>query len=362
MSPITENTPSLRDFQNDLPLHPAARDLLAYFFDSGWFDPAKLHHQSAQLRNLIATARETIAANLGIKVSELEVVGELGFGFQTALGGLLKDPSRRFIYSEIDRQVVHAFARAHSNAGGVVTELKPGVSGIVNFQSALRDQDSCVISWQATNREIGVIQEPPKIEENQSLFADMTASFPLDRLPDEWDSALWDPRSFGGPQGIALVGISNQSNWRNPGPEIDNRRVFGSFSKPLLLATAVALENWVKSAAEDFARLRKLNIYTREVLHEKLNGVQVVGDGKNCDPRFLAFVLPHSVAEEVLRKVEMDGFLIDAGSACGAGALSPSHVLTALGFSERGNLRITLKPHHDENTVKELVERIAASA
>lgn len=362
MSPITENTPSLRDFQNDLPLHPAARDLLEYFFDSGWADPSKLHHQSAHLRNLVGSARETIAANLGIEVSELEVVGELGFGFQTALGGLLKDPSRRFVYSEIDRQVIHAFARAHSHSGGVVAELKPRESGIVNFQSALQDSDSCVISWQATNREMGVVQEPPKIDENQSLFADMTASFPLNRLPDKWDSALWDPRSFGGPQGIALVGISDNSQWRNPGPEIDNRRVFGSFSKPLLLATAVALENWMKSSDEDFRRLRALNTFTRKLLLSHVNGVHVVGDEKNCDPRFLAFVLPNSVAEEVLRKVELDGFLIDAGSACGAGALSPSHVLTALGFSERGNLRITLKPHHDENTVKELVERIAASA
>ena len=362
MSPITENTPSIRDFQNDLPLHPAARDLLAYFFDSGWVDPSKLHHQSAQLRNLIGTARETIAANLGIKNSELEVVGELGFGFQTALGGLLKDPSVEFFYSEIDRQVVHAFARSHINSGGSATSLKPNSTGMVDFQSALAQEKSSVVSWQSTNREMGAIQDLPKIDESNSLFADMTASFPLDRLPEKWDSALWDPRSFAGPQGIALIGISHQSKWRNPGPELDNRRVFGSFSKPLLLATAVALENWVKSAAEDFARLRKLNTFTRELLRSKVQGARVVGDDHKNDPRFIALVLPNSVAEEVLRKVEQAGFLIDAGSACGAGALSPSHVLTSMGFSENGNVRLTLKPDQNEAVITELVERIAASA
>ena len=362
MSPITENTPSIRDFQNDLPLHPAARDLLAYFFDSGWVDPSKLHHQSAQLRNLIGTARETIAANLGIKNSELEVVGELGFGFQTALGGLLTNPAVKFFYSEIDRQVVHAFARTHINVGGSATALKPGSTGLVDFRNALAQEKSSVVSWQGTNREMGAIQDLPKIHETNALFADMTASFPLNRLPEKWDSALWDPRSFGGPQGIALIGISSTSSWRNPGPEIDNRRVFGSFSKPLLLATAVALENWVKGADEDFAHLRKLNIFTRDLLRSKVQGVRVVGDDHKNDPRFIALVLPNSIAEEVLRKVERAGFLIDAGSACGAGALSPSHVLTSMGFSENGNVRLTLKPDQNETVITELVERIAASA
>ncbi len=362
MSPITENTPSIRDFQSDLPLHPAARELLAYFFDSGWFDPTKLHHQSAHLRNLIGTARETIAANLGIKVSELEVVGELGFGFQTAVSGLLQDASQIFMYSEIDRQVIHALARQHSYSGGVTQVLKPDSSGEINFENALQGLEDCVISWQATNREMGAIQHLPRIDENHALFADMTASFPLHRLPDRWDSALWDPRSFAGPQGIALIGISTHSKWRNPGPQLDNRRVFGSFSKPLLLATAVALENWNRTAIEDFDRMKKLNALTRRLLSEKLNGVQVVGDEKNSDPRFIAFVLPHAIAEEVLRALELDGFLIDAGSACGAGALSPSHVLASMGYPEHGNLRLTLKPDHTESSVRELVERIAASA
>jgi cysteine desulfurase len=362
VSPITENTPSFRDFQNDLPLHPAARDLLAYFFDSGWVDPTKLHHQSAHLRNLIGTARETIASNLGIKNSELEVVGELGFGFQIALGGLLTDSSVKFFYAEIDRQVVHACARSHINSGGSATPLKPSTLGMVDYQNALAPEKASVISWQSTNREMGAMQELPQLDETHSLFADMTASFPLNRLPERWDTALWDPRSFAGPQGIALIGISQQSKWRNPGPKIDNRRVFGSFSKPLLLATAVALENWVKGAEEDFARLKKLNTYTRDLLRSRINSVRVVGDDQRNDPRFIALVLDNSIAEEVLRKVERAGFLIDAGSACGAGALSPSHVLTSMGLPENGNLRLTLKPEQNESVITELVERIAASA
>jgi cysteine desulfurase len=363
VSPITENTPQSRDFQNDLPLHPAARELLTYFFDSGWPDPTKIHQQSAQLRNHIGAARESIAGNLGIATSELEIVGELGFGFQTAVSGLLS-PEKKFVLSEIDRQVIHAIARHHVSVGGHVATIKPDRNGTADYQNAASDV-SAVLSFQATNREVGVKQIAPIITETQSLFADMTVSFPLNSLPKKWDSALWDPRSFGGPQGIALMGISAHGNWRNPGPDMDKRRVYGSFSKPLLLATAVALENWIKTAAEEMTRIASINNALRQQLLTSIPQIHIASPD-NADPRFLALVLPGVIAEELLRNVEKEGFLIDAGSACAAGALSPSHVLTAMGYPADGNIRLSIKADHTDATVRDLVEAlvkgIAASA
>ncbi|MEY3169319.1 MAG: hypothetical protein RL421_562, partial [Actinomycetota bacterium] len=82
---------------------------------------------------MLGTAKEVIASNLGIRPTELEFVGELGFGFQTALGGLMQDSGRPFIHSQIDRQVVHAFARSHSARGGMVEVLQPTTDGSVDF-------------------------------------------------------------------------------------------------------------------------------------------------------------------------------------------------------------------------------------
>ena len=362
MSPITESAPESRDFQNDLPLHPAARELLHYFFDSAWPDPTKIHHRSSTLRNHLNSAREVIAGHLGIQLDELEIVGELGFGFQVALGGLLNDLDSHFYLGAIDRQVVHGLARLHSQRGGAVTNLQPDSRGMINYRGASSSSKK-TMSWQATNREMGAIQEMPAPQDGLSIFADMTASYPLNRLPESWDSALWDPRTFGGPQGIALVGISRNGGWRNPGPELDKRRVYGSFSKPLLLATAVALENWSLNAHDEMVKLEKLHRFVCNEL-QRISAIQVVLPSQG-DPRFLAFVIDNVIAEEVLRKVELEGFLIDAGSACGAGALSPSHVLTSMGYKPDGNFRITLKPHHSEadcvSLVDALVKGVAAS-
>lgn len=354
MSPITAG-----DFQSELPLHPSAQALLATFFEQGWPDPSKVHHQSANLRNLIQTAKESIASNLGIQTTELEIVGELGFGFQSAVSGIMQNRNLEFTYSEVDRQIIHAFARLFASSGGKISELKPDKSGLVDFSQSSPDS---ILIWQSTNRETGVKQQLPPSNHYQKLFADMTASYELQRLPSNWDCALWDPRSFGGPQGIALLGISNHGGWQNPGPVMDKRRVFGSYSKPLLLATAVALENWVKDRDLQQTHIAVLNRQARQLISEKLPNAIIAGDSHHADPRFLAFCLPGIIAEELLRKLEGFGFLVDAGSACGGGALSPSHVLTAMGLPMDGNMRITLKPEHSEEMVFKLIERIAASA
>lgn len=363
MLPITDIAPE-DDFQSELPLEPMARQHLLELFDSAWFDPAKIHRNSAQLRNLINEARESIASHLGIASSELEIVGELGFGFQCALAGLLTESKSKFIYSTVDRQVIHAFARQHQARGGEVLEQSVDSRGIVDFQ--VDSSRETTLSFQAVNRETGVIQNAPKTSDKTAVFADMSSAYPLSNLPDNWDSAIWDPKYFGGPSGIALVGIANSGRWQNPGPIIDKRRVYGSFSKPLLLATAVALENWTKRAREDFVKLTELNSFIRQKLISQIKDIKIAGDSDNCDPRFLAFVIPGTHSEEVLRKVEAHGVLIDAGSACGSGPLSPSHVLTAMGYSENGNYRITLKPAHNkqglEKLVSVLVKGIAAGA
>ena len=354
MSPVTK-----LDFQSDLALHPKARALLAEYFDQGWFEPNKIHHDSARLRSLLATAKESIAAHLGLQPSAIDFVGELGMGFWIALDGLLYEQGSRFIYSPIDRQLVHAIARRYETRGGDVAQASISSNGVVDYSSMISPNVRNVISWQGTNRETGIQQSSPTLKNDDLLFADMTAQFPLDKLPDRWDVALWDPRTFAGPQGIGILAFESNSRWRNPAPSVDSRRTFGSFSKPLLLATAVALEEWKREMNQSYERLRELGQELRGKLNNEISGIRFAGDGSNCDPRFIAFALDGIIAEELLREMEILGCLIDAGSACGSGPLSPSHVFQALGLPDSGHIRLTLKPGHTRDDIDALVTNLA---
>jgi cysteine desulfurase len=357
-SPGGSNSPL--DFQSTDGLSNASKAALTKAFESASLEPQKLHHRSAQLRQLLHEARESISANLKVPAENLEFVGELGFAYWAAISGALKNFSGTFIHGVTDRQVVHAFGREFAQAGNLTKTLPTDRSGNLPYESALNESisanDPVVILWQAANRETGVVQKEIKrsLPNDSILIADLTAAISPRQRPSEYGVALWDPRSFGGPEGLAILAINPESIWRSPIPPIDKRRLFGAYSKPLLLLTAIALEEQSKKEAKELAQLGELNGFLRGQIKNSITGVEIVGDSTGTNPRSLAIVAEGVVAEEILRALEKREILIDAGSACGAGALSPSHVLEAMGLGQSGHLRITLRATHSVDDLQQL--------
>ncbi|MFM8966022.1 MAG: hypothetical protein ACKOHL_06810 [Actinomycetota bacterium] len=369
MSPITAHGSSTSsvggnmplDFQSTDGLSKSAMAALPKAFEDAFLEPQKLHHRSAHLRQLLHEARESIAANLKVPAENLEFVGELGFAYWAAISGALKNFSGTFIHGVTDRQVVHAFGREFVLAGNRTITLPTDRSGHLPYESALRDtisaKQSAVIFWQAANRETGVIQKEIglSLPKDSILIADMSAAISPSQRPNEYGVALWDPRNFGGPEGLAILAINPQSNWSSPIPPIDKRRLFGAYSKPLLLLTAIALEEHCKNEEKALAHLRELNSALRAKIMSELHDVEIVGDSSGTNPRSLAIVAKGVVTEEILRGLAKREILSDAGSACGAGALAPSHVLEAMGFGDSGHLRITLRASHSLADLNQLV-------
>ncbi|MFM8204733.1 MAG: hypothetical protein ACKN8W_00025 [Actinomycetales bacterium] len=350
MSPITG-----RDFRSELAQSPRSAQALSRALESSWLDPAKIHHDSAKLRNLIFEAQESIAGNLKIPRENLEFVGELGFGFWMAVAGLLRNNNRPFIYCDCDRQIVHAFAREEQAREIIKIEIDG--AGLADYSNPNLPTNS-VLSWQATNRETGVMQRPSTRDDFQ-VFVDMTASSTPDRLPKNWSVALWNPRQFAGPEGIAILAINESSTWQSPLPKIDNRRTFGSYSKAALISAAIALEDWLSEERRRAKHIAELNLRLRKELSTRLQMFKIAGNPESSDPRYLALAIEEIVAEELLRRLDSNDFKIDAGSACGGGALSPSHVLNAMGLGENGHIRIALKKEHSQRDVIDLAIRIS---
>ena len=64
------------NFTSQSPLHPAAIALLNEAFSQGWADPAKIGDHSARTAILRNEAIDSIAQNLKLEPSEIEVIGE----------------------------------------------------------------------------------------------------------------------------------------------------------------------------------------------------------------------------------------------------------------------------------------------
>jgi cysteine desulfurase len=332
------------NFQSETALNPLAQEALLAAMESGWADPKKIGQVASKAAALRSNATESIAANLGLKADQIEVSGEVGLGYFLALGGFLS-AERQLFYGAGDRSGMIATARSHLGKSEIIPLSRNGRLDFsnINFLS------NSILSLQLANGETGAINHlPDSLPDDLLIAIDATASGSRVRLPQNWSSAVFDSRSWEGPSGLAIVAISDSANWKNPLPHISAvRRTYGTFSLPLLIASAVALENFTP----DDAKIKTLNKKLRTKVVQEIPSTLVAGDLENSLPHLASFIFSDCNGEEILRGLNARGIAVDSGSACTAMNLQPSHVLAAMGLATDGNIRVTL---HAETTSEEV--------
>lgn len=319
------------NFQSEAPLSTAAAAALSMASSQGWADPKKLPNQSRSANILLEEARATFAAHLGIRNEYINFIGEVSYGYFLGLGGLLT-PQSHLYYSKIDRQEVHAIA---VNQNSTCLE----VSSAGKIQTPPSNSNN-VIAWQLRNGETGIAQDE-LIDSDSRIFVDATSNGARGPLPKYWSTALYDSRAWDGPQGLGILAIRDQINWKSPIPRLDNLKVPDGASLPLIIASAIALEQWVEGERAMKQQMESLANEIRRFIKTEVGDANVLPG-----PHDLVSVALNGVdAEYLVLELDKAGFAVDSGSACKPTALAPSHVLEAMGQPTGGNLRIYL--HHD---------------
>ena len=347
------------NFTSQSPLHPAAKALLIDAFGQGWADPAKIGDDSARTAILRNEAIESIAENLALQPSEIEVIGEPRLGQHLAISGLLKS-DLTFVHSSVDRRSVFAVGVAHESSGGKTQILDVGSEGKICDLAPIGEQS--VLALQGANIETGISQDVDSViaKVNPKYVALDYSAAPNLALPIRWDSAIFDATSWQGPAGIGILAIRSATAWKNPLPNLGIRRTPESSSLPLLLASAVALEEWLKEEATEGKRIAELNQLIRQELTDANLDIAFAGVVSNSVSQTIALVADGCVGEDLVRQLNEMNLVLDSGSACTAAQMQPSHVLAALGMKSEGNLRITLHHGVTEAEVRDLIAAITS--
>jgi cysteine desulfurase len=337
-------------FQQESPIHPSAKKVLDQLFDRGWPDTEKINQSSREAAILLNEAKNTFAKYLNLRVDEIEFIGEVNLGFHLAITGLLK-PDSNLIISEIDKQNIFAVKNSWENGGRNSHVMK--VNAVGQSQEG-RTAEKDLLVWQIANGETGIIQDSPK--SNSMIFADCTASG-VDYLPDfDYQTALFDSKSWQGPNGIGILVIKNGAQWINPLPHNDYIRAPNTYSLPLALASAVALESYVLERA-------KVNGFKDQLIDQlKISQLEFIAPiGENNLAKFLTLIFANVEADRLVLELQDAGFAVDSGSACRAADMQPSHVLAAMGLPTAGGIRITFHPQINSNDVTDLGNAIISS-
>jgi cysteine desulfurase len=248
----------------------------------------------------------------------------------------------------IDRGKIRAFTRTHENHSIIPVDQN-------GYLDAEKITEDALLTLQVVNGETGIIQDIQSLKACAKIVVlDATYSGPRIGLGDSWDGAIFTAQTWGGPSGISMMAIANPQQWRYPLPHIAPIRTPGTYSLPLLLGAAVALENF----NEDAAKIESLNLYLRTQISALIPSAIVVGQNSRTLANFQTIVIPGTVSEMLVRELEANSISVDAGSACSPADLAPSHVLAAMGLPTEGSLRITLRQEHTESDIDALVKAL----
>jgi cysteine desulfurase len=313
-------------------------------------NPSSLHAEGRRARGEIDSARDSIAAWLKGKPSEIIFTGGGTESCNLAVQGLAcanGGKGRHLITAKTEH---HAVLRAFEALGRwkdfEVTYLDVNAGGLIDlddFARAIRP-DTILVSIMSANNETGVRQPMREIGE---ICAKRKILFHTDAIQsagkEEIDLAAWQvsalsvaAHKFHGPLGAGLL-------WLKTGVPIarlmeggshENERRPGTENAPAIAGFAEAVRLYGK--ADPVEAERQFN-WTERLWRElsSLGGVRRNGAGTPDSSVRLPNTLNVSFlglhGEDLLIGLDLAGLAVSSGSACLVGSVQPSHVLAAMG-------------------------------
>jgi cysteine desulfurase len=336
---------------------------------------SSLHASGRRARRAAEEARETIAAALGARPSEVIFTGGGTESDNLAIKGIYwarraADPNRRrVLVSSVEHHAVLDTAGwLEEHEGAEVTLLEVDAFGRVHqdtLRAAIAEDPASValVSVMWANNEVGTVNP---VRELATTCAEHGIPFHTDAvqavgvLPVNFATSgagalTLTGHKVGGPYGIGVLllgrDVACTPVLHGGGQERDVRS--GTLDVPAIVALAEAVRLTVEHRAEQATRLALLRdeligAITAVVPDAVLNGDPGQSDvdgGPSRLPGNVHLTFPGCEGDSLLMLLDAKGIECSTGSACTAGVAQPSHVLLAMGLdaaSARGSLRFSL--------------------
>ena len=337
--------PVYLDYAATTPLRAEVREAMLAVQSERWGNPSSVHRWGRQARAALEDARARFAAVIGAQPGEIVFTrGGTEADNLAVVGRAALDPAQPVACSVVEHRAVLAPARALAEAGRALLELPVDGDGRVSLDAlapALAE-NPVVVSVMWVNNEVGVVQP---VEDIASACAEGAVAFHADavqalgKLPVRVDRVRADLLSFsahklGGPRGVGVLfvrrGTALEPLLRGGGQERGLRAGTEDVAGAVGFALAAELAEAERQAL--MPRLATLRDRLEAGLRERVPGLVVNGAGAERLPTISNVSAPGADPELLLLALDHEGVAASSGSACSSGAVTPSHVLTAMGI------------------------------
>ncbi len=358
------------------PLHPDVAQTMSMALTEVFGNPSSIHQLGRQSRKLVDEARTVIAKSLNANDKDIIFTsGGTEADNLAIIGTALKhqDKGKHIITSSIEHHAVLDSCHYLETLGFTVTYLPVDETGVVEVdavKAALTDE-TILVSIMMVNNEVGTIQPIKAIGEllqgHQALFhTDAVQAYgvmPLDVNDLHVDLLTVTAHKINGPKGIGalykhqkvklqpLFFGGDQERKRRPGTE--NFSGIAGFKQAVNLLLGKELNRQ--------AHYQQLKAVFQKEL-ETIDDVVINGQSKHVSPLICNVSFLGARIEQVLMNLDLDGVFVSSGSACTAGSITSSHVLTAMYGEEDERtlsaIRFSFGLHHTEQSMTDVVKRV----
>jgi cysteine desulfurase len=364
------------DHNATTPVAPLVLETVVSCLGQVYGNASSIHHFGQGAKQRLEAARRQLALLIHANPAELIFTSGGTEADNLAILGVVRaasGPNRHVITSAIEHPAVLAPCAQLEREGVTVTRLNPDSSGRVkadDVRRALRP-DTVLVSIMHANNETGAIQPVADIaraahEAGVPLHVDGVQA--LGKVPVDMQELGADLYSMSGhkiyaPKGVGALYVRKGVRLAPVifGGHHERDRRPGTENVPGIAAFGTAAELAARNLGIETERLGSLRDRLERSILDRIAGAGVNGGRSNRTPNTSNIYFDGIDGEALVIALDLRGFAVSTGSACSSGAITPSHVLTAMGLSSeraRASLRISLGRSNNSEQVDELVNAL----
>jgi cysteine desulfurase len=358
------------------PVLPEIFEAMRPYFGEHFGNASSIHHHGQETRAAVERARESVAALLGCRPTEIVFTSGGTEGDNLALFGLAK-AGDHVITSTIEHHAVLNSAKRLEDVGCEVTYIPVDGRGQVDpddIKRALRPNTK-LITIMFANNETGVLQpveEIGKIAAGGDVFFHTDGVQAAGKVPIDVHRIGCDLLSISGhkmnaPQGIGAIYVGKGAILQPMlyGGSHERSRRAGTENVPGIVALGKAAE-LAKKGFDDgsVAKIAAMRDQIEATILESVESTGLNGAGALRVPNTTNIYFDFIEGEALVIALDLKGLAVSTGAACSSGAIEPSHVLTAMGLPSdraRASLRFSLGKQNTAEEVNFALELIPAT-
>ncbi len=345
------------DHNATTPVAPEVADAMGIALRTVFGNPSSVHAHGQQAKTALDAARAAVARLIGAEPTEMVFTSGGSESDNLAVRGVAAvSASRRrhLVASAIEHEAVLQTLKALAKDGWTTTLVGVDDSGVVSPDRLAQavTRETALVSIMHANNEIGTIQPVAELaavaHEHGALFhtdaVQSVGKIPVDVSALDVDLLSLSAHKLNGPKGVGALWVRRGARLRAQltGGKQERSRRAGTENVPAIVGLGVAAGLAEAKLATADGNLASLRDRLEAGILSGVAGSQRNGDPHRRVGNTSNISFDGVEAESLLIALDLDGVAVSTGSACSSGALEPSHVLRAMGFS----------PHRTQNSIR----------